>query len=210
MQSLNKGVLMKAISSFVLVCFLGFQALCFVPGDIHAETAEKDLKTIEYKYYFRGDYDKAIAELREFLKRGDLAKSEIIEAREYLAASLILTGATEQGKEQYLRLLKMDKSYAGPDPSVFKQIIIATYDEAKTEYASMVIRSVPEATPGSTEPVSTPTTEKKGKPVYKKWWFYATMAAVVLVIAGAAGSGGDDEAPPARDTGTVTVEVGVQ
>jgi tetratricopeptide (TPR) repeat protein len=208
MQTLLKKMSMKTLSSIVLVCFLGFQATCFLPRSAYAGAAD-DLKKIEYKYYFRGDYEKAISELRAFLERSDLTSPEIIEAREYLAASLILSGASQQGKDQYLELLKMDSSYKGPDPSVFKPIIIATYDEAQAEYASMVIRSVPEAQPTDATTSSSPATEATGKPLYKKWWFYMTMAAVILIVAGAAGSG-DDEAAPPKDTGTVTVEVGVQ
>ena len=208
MKSLLQRVPMRVFSSIVLVCFLGFQMTCFLPQDAQANAAA-DLKKIEYKYYFRGNYQKAITEFRAFLERSDLGQSEIVEAREYLAASLILSGTSEQGKDQYLKLLKMDKSYKGPDPSVFKPIIIATFDEAKAEYASIVIRSVPDGDMSATNAASTNALEKQGKPLYKKWWFYATMAAVLLVVAGAAGSGGDDEPPPARDTGTVTIEVNV-
>jgi hypothetical protein len=210
MQSLCNTVWMKGLSSLVLMCFLAFQVTAFVPVSAVAATASEDLKTIEYKYYFRGNYEKAITELRSFLQRKDLAQSNIIEAREYLAASLILSGATEAGKEQYMQLLKMDSAYPGPDPSVFKPVIISTYEEAKAEYASLVIRTVPETTMADNEPDSTAPTDKKGKPLYKKWWFYATMVAVVLVVAGAAGASGDDTQPQPRDTGTVTVEVGVQ
>jgi len=199
---------MKALSSIILVCFLGFQVTCFLPVDAHAGTAADDLKQIEYKYYFRGNYQKAIEELRSFLERSDIGTAEIVEAREYLAASLILSGSSEQGKEQYLKLLELDNAYKGPDPSVFKPVIIASFDEAKAEYASIVIRSVPETVAVSDAAPSTEPEIKKGKPIYKKWWFYATMAAVVLVVAGAAGSG-SEEAAQDKDRGTVTVGVEV-
>ncbi|MDH3216707.1 MAG: hypothetical protein OEN01_10485, partial [Candidatus Krumholzibacteria bacterium] len=140
---------MKVLAPILTLCLLSLQATCFLPQEVYAGSAD-DLKSIEYKYYFRGNYEKAISELREFLERKDLTRAQIIEAREYLAASMILSGASEQGKAQYLELLRMDGSYKGPDPSVFKPIIIATYDEAKTEYASMVIRSVPETDVAST------------------------------------------------------------
>ena len=209
MQSLFRTLSMKGLSSVVLVCFLTLQATAFLPQNAVA-AASDDLKTIEYKYYFRGNYEKAITELRAFLKRKDLTSEQIVSAREYLAASLILSGATESGKEQYMELLRMDSAYAGPDPSVFKPVIISTFDDAKAEYASLVIRNVPETATADGASSSTEPVEKKGKPVYKKWWFYATMAAVVLVVAGAAGSGGDTSQNTPRDTGTVTVEVGVQ
>ena len=207
MQSRLTRMSMRIISSILIVCFVGFQVVALLPGDAFASNAD-DLKTIKYKYYFRGNYEKSITELRSFLGRGGLGREDIIEAREYLAASLILSGASEQGKGQYIELLKMDSAYQGPDPSVFKPIIIATYDEAKTEYASMVIRSVPETASSAATTPATSATEGTGKPLYKKWWFYATMAAVLVVVA-AAGSGGDESETP-RDTGTVSIKVGVQ
>lgn len=208
MKSLHESRSMKIISPILILCFLGFQATCLLPQEAHA-SATDDLKRIEYKYYFRGNYEKAIEEFRAFLKRKDLTPTVVVEAVEYLAASLILSGASEQGKNQYMQLLKMDSSYEGPDPSVFKPIIIATYQEAKNEYASMVIRSVPDKATPSAEPMPASVVKEEGKPIYKKWWFYATVGAVLLVAAGAAGSGGGDDAPP-RETGTVTVDVGIQ
>ena len=208
MRSIVQSKSMKALSSIILVCFLGFQVTCFLPVDAYAGSAADDLKQIEYKYYFRGNYQKAIEELRSFLERSDIGTAEMVEAREYLAASLILSGSSKQGKEQYLKLLDLDNVYKGPDPSVFKPVIIATFDEAKAEYASMVIRSVPESVAVSDAAPSTEPEFKKGKPIYKKWWFYATMAAVVLVVAGAAASG-SDEAAQDTDKGTVTVGVEV-
>jgi hypothetical protein len=209
MQSLFRNTSVKILTTAVLVCFITFQLTCCLPPKARAGTAGDDLKTIEYKYYFRGNYEKAIAELRILLERTELSRSQVIEAREYLAASLILSGAVDSGKDQYLRLLEMDGSYGGPDPSVFKPAIIAAYDEARAEYVSMMIRSVSEREPVVTAAPVTETAQETGKPLYKKWWFYATMAAVLIVVAGAASSGGGEEPPPARDTGTVTVEVDV-
>ncbi len=209
MQSLLRNTSVKILSSFVFVCFITFQLTCFLPSAAYANTAADVLKKIEYKYYFRGDYERAITELRAFLDRDDLSQSQIIEAREYLAASLIFSGTVDNGKDQYLKLFEMDPSYKGPDPSVFQPLIIAAYDEAKAEYASMIIRSVPETEPSVAAATGAEVVEKTGKPLYKKWWFYATMAAVLIVVAGAAGSGGDEDAPPARATGTVVIEVDV-
>jgi hypothetical protein len=92
---------------------------------------------------------------------------------------------------------------------VFKSEIVTAFNEAKAEYASIVIRTVPEpgATGAAASTVQTGT--EQGKPIYKKWWFYAGVAAVLLAAVGVAGSGGGDEAQPPRDTGTVTVEVDV-
>ena len=206
MQSFVQTKSVKILVSFVLVCFTACQLM--TPIDAYAASAADDLKKIEYKYYFRGNYEKAINELRTFLERADLDPSQVVEAREFLAASLILSGNAEAGKDEYLKLLQTDSSYNGPDPAVFKPVIVASFDEAKSEYAALVIRSVPDATASTGASSTTEATEKPGKPIYKKWWFYATMAAVLVVVAGAAGSGGD-EAAPARDTGTVTVEVNV-
>ncbi len=198
----------KLLSSVVAVCFLGLQATCFLPANARASAGD-DLKKIEYRYYFRGDYRKAIAEFHAFLKRRDLSAREVVEAREYLAASLILSGAAEKAKSQYLAILKMNNAYDGPDPSVFKPIVIATFDEAKDQFASMTIRTVPDMKKsGGTTPTTTPV-GTSGKPIYKKWWFYAVVGVALLAVAGAAGSGGGDSGA-ARDTGTVTIEVGIQ
>jgi hypothetical protein len=207
MRSLRHSRSIEAISRVVLVCFVGFQITCFLPVGVQAGAAADDLKKIEYKYYFRGKYATAIEQLRAFLKRSDSSSAEIIEAREYLAASLILSGAAEEGKDQYLKLLESDHAYGGPDPSVFKPVIVAAFDEAKAEYASIVIRSVPEQVTAGDAVARTEPEAEQGKPIYKKWWFYATMAAVLVVVAGAAGSGGEDAAASERDKGTVTIEV---
>jgi len=196
----------KVMSSVVAACFLCVQMTCVLPTPALAG-ADTDLKNIEYKQYFRGDYQKAIAELQAFLAREDLTAPQVVEAREYLAASLILSGASEQGKAQYLTLLKMDPSYAGPDPSVFKAVIVSTFNEAKAEYASVMIRTAPESKKG--RPATTAGVANddlsEGKPIYKKWWFYATMGAVLLAIGGAAG--GDKGSKTPSDRGTVSVGV---
>ncbi|MFQ5510281.1 MAG: tol-pal system YbgF family protein [Candidatus Krumholzibacteriia bacterium] len=198
---------LKVVSTVVMICFFGFQATCLFPREALAG-ADTDLKRIEYKYYFRGDYTKAISELRQFLEREDVADEQVREAREYLAASLIMTGASDEGKAQFLKLLKKDGAYKGPDPGVFKSIVVSTFDQAKSEYASAVIRTAPDTGITSAADSSTEAAAPAGKPVYKKWWFYATMGVVLLAIAGAA-SGGGDNAPPA-DTGRVTVGIQVQ
>jgi len=208
MSSLFQNMSIKVTSSIVVACFLGLQTVSFFPRHAYAASASDDLKKIEYKYYFRGNYAKTIAELRTFLQRRDIGKTEIIEAREYLAASLLLSGSPAEGKKEFMEILKTDAKYEGPDPSVFKSEIVTAFGEAQAEYASIVMRSVsdPKSTDAVTSSVQTET--GKSKPLYKKWWFYAGMAAALLVVAGAVGSGSDDTQPP-RDTGTVTVEVDV-
>lgn len=194
----------RRVSAVVALAFMSLQ--CVVVAPAVADDAA-DLKNIEYRYYFRGNYEKAIEELQSFLQRPDLDPAHFVEAKEFLAASLIVTGKTAQGKAQYVDILEMNPEYKGPDPSVFKSAIVATYEEARAEYASVVIRNVPE-TVASPPPVSATGEELAStKPFYKKWWFYATMGAVALVIAGAA-SGAGDEGTPA-ETGSVTVNVNV-
>jgi hypothetical protein len=199
----------RSLALSVALCFFCAQVTWVRPGAPQAAPPD-DLKKIEYKYYFRGDYATAIAQLRTFLDRKDLSEETAVEAREYLAASLILSGASDQGKAEYVQLLKSDSSYPGPDPSVFKAIIITTYEEAKAEYSSLVIRNAP-ATKASKQAAGmtqSATGENTGKPIYKKWWFYATMGAAVLLVAGAASNSGGDNPPP--NTGTVTVDVGIR
>jgi hypothetical protein len=193
-------------TAMVAAVFITFQILVMMPTSVLADSAD-ELKRIEYKLYFRGDYEKTIVELRAFLEREDLTPDQIVEAKEYLAASLILTGRSTQGKREYVDLLKMNAGYAGPDPSVFKAVVVSTFNEAKAEYAAAVINSVPPSpadavgdSANNGPPVVT------GKPFYKKWWFYATMGVVLVALAGAA-SGADEDSPP--DRGTVTVEVQV-
>ena len=107
MTAMIKNPMAKGIMSLATFCFLCLQLVCVFPGEAHA-AAKDELKTIKYKYYFRGNYDKAITELQTFLDQKDLQKSLVVEAREYLAASLILSGATSAGKAQYMELLKSD------------------------------------------------------------------------------------------------------
>ncbi len=205
---LTQNKTLKFVSTVVIVCFLGFQVTCLLPRAAFAG-ADSDLKRIEYKHYFRGNYAKAIAELRQFLDRTDLKSDQIREAREFLAASLIMTGSSADGKTQFLEVLRKDSDYKGPDPGVFKPIVISTFNQAKSEYASAVIRTAPDTgVAGAAKSASDAATPAPGKPVYKKWWFYATMGVVVLAIAGAAAGGGDD--PPPADKGRITIGIEVQ
>jgi tetratricopeptide (TPR) repeat protein len=208
MKILRLGSTMRALSSVVAFCFISFQLMCLVPATALADSA-RDLRTIEYKYYFRGNYEKAIEELELYLKRKDLGKAEIVEAREYLAASLILTGSSDKGKDQFLKLINADSSYEGPDPSVFKSIIVTTYKDARTEYASMIIKNAPRTeVAGSAASSQSPAATKK--PIYKKWWFYVGVGAALILVAGAASSSGGDEGGTPVDTGSVTIEVDVR
>ena len=208
MHTMTTGKTGKTVLTFVLACFLALQATIALPQRVLAASAQDDLRRIEYKYYFRGNYEKTINELRAFLDREDLEPALVVEAREYLAASLILSGSADAGKAEYLKLLHEDSAYRGPDPAVFQPEIIAAFEASKDEYAAMVLRNVPEPAPALAADTKPAPASQPGKPLYKKWWFYAGMAALLLVVAGAAG-GGDEEAGPPPERGTVTVEVDV-
>jgi hypothetical protein len=208
MLSINRTK--RATAATMALVFTVFQVALFWPVGVAAAGADDDLKNIQYKYYFRGDYGRAITELRSYLERPDLTSAQEVGAREYLAASLIMSGNSAAGKSEYIKILKLDSTYTGPDPGVFKAVVVSTYQEAHAEYASNVIRNVPDDVVTSEgTPVEAGTPEQPGKPIYKKWWFYAAAGAVLLIVAGAASGSktGDDE--PAS-TGTVTVDVGVQ
>lgn len=201
----------RLVAAAAAVTFAVFQASCFFPRAAHAGP-EDDLKQIEYKHYFRGDYKTAIEKLRAFLARADIAEAQALEAKEFLAASLILSGGTAEGKAVFLDLLQADARYSGPDPSVFKSEIVSAYEEAKSEYASRVIRAVPEDAGADADDGPVPAAAAgpvgSGKPFYKKWWFYATMGALGVVIAGAAGASGGDSTR--RSTGDLIVTVEIQ
>jgi hypothetical protein len=197
------------VSPIVIFCLIFIQVAGLMPRGVLAEVSA-ELKEIEYKYYFRGKYEEAIKALQAMLENPDLEASERREAREFLAASLILTGFPQAGKDQFLKILNQDGTYAGPDTTVFKQNIIAVYKEAKVDYASLVIQQATEiksaAAPVETGPAVVYSAEKK--PIYRKWWFYTAIGAVVLVAAAAAAQ--EEDVPESRETGTVTVGVAVQ
>jgi hypothetical protein len=197
------------VSPIVIFCLVFIQVAGLMPRAALAEVSA-ELKEIEYKYYFRGKYEEAITALQAMLEARELELSEQREAREFLAASLILTGSAQAGKDQFLKILNQDGTYAGPDAGVFQPNIIAVYKEAKVEYASLVIQQAGEiqsaSDPAETESAVAYPTE--GKPIYKKWWFYTAIGVVVLVAAAAAAQ--EEEVPENWETGTVSVGVAVQ
>ncbi len=198
--------IIPVVSPIIIFCFFFIQVAGLIPHDALAGVSD-ELKQIEYKYYFRGKYEEAIETLGALLERPDLTEAEQLEAREFLAASLILTGSVQAGKDQFFKIMNQDGTYSGPDAGVFQPNIIAVYKEAKVEYASFLIQGVTEiksaAAPAEIEPAVAKPTEKK--PIYKKWWFYTAIGAVVL--AAAAATVKEEDAPELRETGTVTVGV---
>jgi len=172
-----------------------------------------DLKQIEYKYYFRGKYPQAIDALRTFLARVDVTGTVSVRASEFLAASQVLSGAPQAGKDVFTRLITSNPAYAGPDVGLFKPEVVDVYAQARAEYAALALKNPAVASTDSTLAPTVPTpavaTQTASKPFYKKWWFYAGAAAVVGVAAAAAGgSGGGDEAPAPH--GSISVGVNVR
>jgi hypothetical protein len=170
-----------------------------------------DLKQIEYRYYFRGKYAQAIEALQTFLARVEVTGETAVRAGEFLAASHVLSGAPASGKDVFARLMVADPGYAGPDPTIFKPEVVDVYAVARSEYASLALRSAapaPADSVASTVPPSPTTQSVAGTPIYKKWWFYAGAVAVAGVVAGLAASGGEEAAP--APSGTLVVGVRVQ
>jgi len=169
-----------------------------------------DLKQIEYTYYFRGKYQQAIEALRTYLARVDLGEAETTRAREFLAASYVLGGAPDMGREVFTRIIVANPAYAGPDPAVFKLEVMNTYAQARSEYVALALRTPPAATAADSTVASGASTTPAvpgGKPFYKQWWLYAGAAAAAAIVAGVAASSGDDAAPA---SGTLVVGVRVQ
>jgi len=206
MTSFANSSMTKIISAVLAVCMLALHA------PAAAITAEKSpdeaLKQIQYQYYFRGQYNEAIGALQTFLARTDLARDQAVSAREFLAASYVLSGKTDKGKEQFLRLLTEDERYTGPDPARFKQEVVAAFDSTRDAYAAVKLRTPPQGT-GDTGNAGAVASETS-KPIYKKWWFYVGLAAVVVLAAAAAAPKEDEAEVPSGPTGTVTVGVRVQ
>ena len=181
------------------------------PTAARAGTPTDDLKQIEYKYYFRGKYQQAIEALRTYLARVDLPAAETLRAREFLAASYVLAGAPDMGKEVFTGIIVADPAYAGPDPSVFKLDVMDAYAKARSDYAALAIKSAPQtaAAPVSDAAPATSQDDDDKKPIYKKWWLYAGVAAVAIAVGAAAGGGGGDDSDRGP-AGTIVVGVTVK
>jgi tetratricopeptide (TPR) repeat protein len=204
----------KMFHSRVTKCFSAILVICIaalhvpVAAITPQKGAAEELKQIQYKYYFRGRYDEAIDALQTFLTRSDVPKSVEVSAREFLAASYILSGNTDKGKDQFLRLLNEDESYAGPDPTTFKAEVVEAFTTTRDALASVKLRTAPDT--GGGEVASGATTGEQSKPVYKKWWFYVGLAAALVVLAAATSQQGEEPETPPAPTGTVTVGVQVR
>jgi hypothetical protein len=183
------------------------------PTAAHAGSPTDDLKQIEYKYYFRGKYQQAIEALRTYLARVDLPAAETLRAREFLAASYVLAGAPDMGKQVFTGIITADPAYAGPDPSVFKLDVMDAYAKARSDYAALVIKTAPQtasASPTSAEATPATKDDDDKKPIYKQWWLYAGVAAVAIAVGAAAGGGGGGGDSDRGPTGTIVVGVTVK
>jgi len=199
-----------------LVCI--FMMMSGLAVTARAGDPADDLKQIEYKYYFRGKYTESIEALQTFLARIDVRADVAVHANEFLAASHVLAGSPQAGKDVFAKLIASDPSYAGPDAAVFKPEVVDVYAQARTEYAARTIKSPAVATsdaPPSASPAPanaaapSTTTATASKPIYKKWWFYAGAAAVIGGVAAVAGGGGGGD-QPAAPRGGITVGVNVK
>jgi hypothetical protein len=182
---------------------------------VRAGSPADDLKQIEYKYYFRGKYAESIDALTTFLARVDVTGDVAVRANEFLAASHVLAGSPQTGRDVFAKLIAADPAYAGPDAAVFKPEVVDVYAQARADYAAQTIKQPPvttsDASPAPVEPAApaTPTTTAASRPIYKKWWFYAGAAVVVGGVAALAGGGGGGGSPAPAATGTVSVGVTV-
>jgi len=206
MRTLFHSSINKAFSVLLVVCIMALH----VP--VSALTPQKapaeELKQIQYKYYFRGKYEEAIDALQTFLSRSDVPGDVERSAREYLAASYILSGKSDKGKDQFLRLLNEDERYAGPDPATFKAEVVEAFTSTRDALASVKLRTAPDS--GGSDVSSATHAEEPSKPIYKKWWFYAGLAAALLIVAAATSEKEEEPQEPPAPTGTVSVGVRVR
>jgi hypothetical protein len=191
-----------------MICLVIVQVGALAPAAQGGAPAD-DLKQIQYRYYFRGKYDQAVTELQTFLARTDLDSDVTRSAREFLAASHVLSGNVEAGREIFLKMLNEDPEYPGPDPATFREEVVAEWSSARDMYASNRIRNAT-AVDATTSPEQQVAAVSQGKPIYKKWWFYAAGAATLILIAGAISSEKSDGGSPAGETGSVSVGVTVR
>ncbi|MCK4776376.1 MAG: hypothetical protein KAT30_16385, partial [Candidatus Krumholzibacteria bacterium] len=125
MTAFINSSLTRLVAAALIVCIVAV----YIPAPVFAgeKSAAEDLKQIQYKYYFRGEYAGTIDVLKIFLARTDVPAGVEVSAREFLAASYILSGSADKGKDQFLRLLNDDESYAGPDPAIFKAEVLDAF-----------------------------------------------------------------------------------
>lgn len=204
MKSFVDSSVMKVVAALLVICLVALH----VPAAALVDDSPADhLKKIQYKYYYRGKYKEAVDALNTFLARTDLTRDVEVSAREFLAASYILSGQSDKGKEQFLKLLNDDERYAGPDAAVFKAEVVEAFETTRDALASVKLRTAPD----TGESVAAPAAAEPSKPIYKKWWFYAGLAAALLVVAAIATPQEEDETQGSpAPTGTVTVGVQVR
>ncbi len=188
-------------------------ALCLVlsqwPAGASAGSPGDDLKRIEYRTYFRGRYAEAIEALTMFLARTDLEAGHVRRAREFLAASFVLSGRPDEARALYRTMLRDDPDWSGPDPNVFRPEVIAVFSSVREEALALRDGALAHDAPAAlAQDGASEGAAAASKPLWKKWWFWGAVVGV-LVIAGSAGSSdsGDASAP---QRGTVDVGVTVR
>lgn len=196
----------RLVAAIVIVCVGALNAPVAVKAT--GDTAVEDLKQILYKYYFRGRYEETIDALVTFLAREDIDRELAVSAREFVAASYVLSGNPSGGRDQFLRLLNENQNYTGPDPAVFKTEVIDAFTATRDAWIAAKMRTAPDTTGESEIPTAVATESRS--PIYKKWWFYAGIAAAAAIVAFAAAPGGDDGSAAPAPTGTIAVGVRIQ
>lgn len=200
----------RVISAVLIVVMFATQV--GLAPSAYAGSPPDDLKTIQYKYYFRGKYAEAVVKLQTFLARTDLAAEVALSAREFLAASLVLSGSPEQGRSEFMAIIADMPAYAGPDPAVFKSVVVSNYNEARAQYASARLRQAPSKDDDDDDSLAGAAAgggaSVASRPLYKQWWFYAGIA-TVLVVLGAVSSEKSDGSDPVPNANTGTITVGV-
>jgi hypothetical protein len=198
--------LTRLVAAVLIVCIVAV----YIPAPLFAgeKSAAEDLKQIQNKYYFRGKYTETIDVLKIFLARTDVPADVEVSAREFLAASYILSGSADMGKDQFLRLLNENERYAGPDPAIFRTEVVDAYVITRDTLAAVKLRTAPDTENDEDRPLTA--ASDTSKPVYKKWWFYAGLAAVLVVVAAAASPKEEETPEPSAPTGTVSVGVRIQ
>ena len=196
----------RSVRVIVALCLLAAQWP--VTATAADTTPDDDLKRIEYRTYFRGRYAEAIEALTMFLARTDLEPRHVRTAREFLAASFVLSGRPDEARALYRTMLTEDPSWTGPSPEVFRPEVIAVFASVRRGAPSLR-EGAAAATLVAGEGAASPEAATKGRPIWKRWWFYAGLVGV-LVVAGAAGGGSDTGSNRSSATGTVDVGVTVR
>jgi hypothetical protein len=153
--------------------------------------------------YEQARFDEAITTLRGLVDRAQLPAAEMLQAREYLARSLVKKGMTTQGKDAFTALLRANPAWR-PDPIRVPPDEIAVFEQALKELPAD--RAAAPASPAPAPKPSAPATpppadltasssnlQPEGKKSGKTLWYVLGGAAVVGLVAVLAGGGGSKD-----------------